>query len=406
MDFRYDEPVTAFAGEVRAFLAEQLTEASRRQMHDSGTVHDAALHRLIADRGWLTATTAGGVTGDPFELAALFRELELADAPYHGLSTSMIVMGVIERLGSPALKASVLPTLAAGESIAVLGYSEPGSGSDVAAARTRAVPVDEQHSAWLISGQKMWTTLAHEAGYVLLLTRTDAAGPRHRGLTMFVVPLDTPGITIQPIHTISDERTNVVFYDEVRVFDDYRVGEVNEGWQVMAYALSLERGVMGGTAALEALLHRVERWAREIPPGSSSPVGDPDFQEAIARARIDAEVANLLTQRTAWLGAGGESPALAGNMAKLFASTSHQRAARELQEAVGASGILTRDAEGAVPAAAAGDIERAVRHAAVTTIQGGTTEVQRNHIAEHGLGLPKTRGVAPAAKPAAGPGDA
>lgn len=392
MDFRFSDEVAGFGAEVRDFLAEHLSDASRRQMHDSGTIHDPALHRMIADRGWLGGAAAAGVTGDPLELAALFRELEVADAPYHGLSTTMIVMGVLQRLGSPAIKSSVLPRLIAGETIAVLGYSEPESGSDVAAARTRAVPVDAEQSAWQISGQKMWTTLAHEAGYVLLLTRTDSAGPKHRGLTMFLVPLDSPGITIQPIHTIADERTNVVFYDEVRVPDDYRLGEVNEGWRVMAFALSLERGVMGGTAVVEALLRNLERAAREASPGTPPLADDPDFREAIARAHIDAEVANLLTQRAAWLGASGQSPALAGNIAKLFASTTYQRVAREMQEAAGTGGVLAREAAGSIMAAADGEIERAVRHAAVTTIQGGTTEIQRNFIAEHGLGLPKTRG--------------
>ncbi len=391
-DFLPDEDVAAFAGEVRAFLADNLTAEMRRRMHDTGTVHVPQLHSDMAARGWMaTATSRTKGAAVSHSMAALFRELELADAPYHGLSITMIVIGVIEQLGSDELKSRVLPRLLAGETIAVLGYSEPGSGSDVAAARTRAVAVDEEHTAWRINGQKMWTTLAQEAGYVLLLTRTDTERPKHLGLTMFVVPLDTPGITIQPIYTMADERTNVVFYDDVEVPDYCRVGEVNEGWRVMGAALSVERGVMGGTAFLEPLLEHACAWARTPGPDGTRPSDDPDVQEAIARARIDAEVSYLLTQRTADLGASGQSPATAGSIAKHFASLAYQRAASELQEVAGVAGMLRHDAAGAMAPIAGGELERAVRHSAVTTIQGGTSEIQRNHIAQHYLGLPKTR---------------
>jgi alkylation response protein AidB-like acyl-CoA dehydrogenase len=391
-DFLPDEDVAAFAGEVRAFLADNLTDEMRRRMHDTGTVHVPQLHSDMAGHGWMaTATTRTKGAAVSHSMAALFRELELADAPYHGLSITMIVIGVIEQLGSEELKSRVLPRLLAGETIAVLGYSEPGSGSDVAAARTRAVAVDEDHTAWRINGQKMWTTLAQEAGYVLLLTRTDTERPKHLGLTMFVVPLDTPGITIQPIYTMADERTNVVFYDDVEVPDYCRVGEVNEGWRVMGAALSVERGVMGGTAFLEPLLKHASAWARTPGADGVRPADDPDVLEAIARARIDAEVSYLLTQRTAELGASGQSPATAGSIAKHFASLAYQRAAAELQEVAGVAGLLRHDAGGGMAPVAGGELERAVRHSAVTSIQGGTSEIQRNHIAQHYLGLPKTR---------------
>ncbi len=391
-DFRQDKDVAAFAGEIRDFLADHLTDDMRRTMHSTGTVHDAQLHREMAGRGWMATATAGA-KGAPVShaMAALFRELELADAPYHGLSITMIVIGVVDQLGSAELKARVIPQLLAGETIAVLGYSEPGSGSDVAAARTRAVPVDDEHTAWRINGQKMWTTLAQEAGYVLLLTRTDTERPKHLGLTMFLVPLDTPGITIQPIYTIADERTNVVFYDDVEVPDYCRIGEVNEGWRVMAAALSVERGVMGGTAMMEPLVRHAAQWASAPGSDGQRPADDPVVLEAIARARIDAEVAFLLTQRTAELGASGQSPALAGSIAKHFATAAYQRAAHELQEVAGVAGMLRHDAHGGLAPVARGEVERAVRHSAVTTIQGGTTEIQRNHIAQHYLGLPRTR---------------
>ncbi|WP_051466352.1 acyl-CoA dehydrogenase family protein, partial [Pseudofrankia saprophytica] len=397
-DFAHSPSVAAFAAEVRGFVRSWLTDEVRREARRTGTVHVPALHQALAERGWLAASAPGGrAARDPYELGALFRELELADAPYHGIGTTMIVAGVLDQIGSPALRAEVLPRLLTGEATAVLGYSEPGSGSDVAAARTRAVPVDDARTAWRINGQKMWTTLAHTAAHCLLLTRTNPDVPKHRGLTMFLVPMDSPGITIQPIHTIADERTNVVFYDDVIVPDSCRVGEVDEGWRVMAIGLSLERGVMGSTAMLEPLLADVTAWARVAGPagdwpGEGRPADDPAVLTAIARARADAEAAFLLTQRTAWLNVSGQSPAVAGTIAKLFASTAYQRASRELQDAVGLGGILRAPSgEGTLPAAAGGEIERAARHSCVVTIQGGTTEIARNLVAEQRLGLPKTR---------------
>ena len=392
-DFLPDEDVAAFAGEVRAFLADNLTDEMRRRMHDTGTVHVPQLHPTWRRAGgWRRRPSRTKGAAVSHSMAALFRELELADAPYHGLSITMIVIGVIEQLGSEELKSRVLPRLLAGETIAVLGYSEPGSGSDVAAARTRAVAVDEEHTAWRINGQKMWTTLAQEAGYVLLLTRTDTERPKHLGLTMFVVPLDTPGITIQPIYTMADERTNVVFYDDVEVPDYCRVGEVNEGWRVMGAALSVERGVMGGTAFLEPLLKHASAWAR-TPGPRRHPSGRRSGR------------------------AGGDRPGAHRRRGLLPADPAHRRSRgvrpvagdrRQHRQTLCEPGLSARRGRAAGggrrrrhaaprrgrrrwPPMAGGELERAVRHSAVTTIQGGTSEIQRNHIAQHYLGLPKTR---------------
>jgi alkylation response protein AidB-like acyl-CoA dehydrogenase len=395
VDFSQSKAVARFSASVREFLADHLTDEMRREMHRTGTIHDWGLHREMAARGWLAAASPGSVNArDTSEMSTLFRELELADAPYHGLSTTMMIVGIIDHLGSPELKQKILPPILAGETIAALGYSEPDSGSDVLAARTRAVPVDEEHTAWRVNGQKMWSTLAQESAHCLLLTRTNPEKPKHLGLTMFVVPLDSPGITIAPIHTMAGERTNVVFYEDVLVADSYRIGEVDAGNQVMGYALSLERGVMGGTSMVEPLVREAVSWARTPDQDGVRPGDDPSVLEVIARARIDAEVAWLLTVRTAEVGMSGASPSLAGNVSKLFSTVAYQRAAAALQELAGVSGMLHRDANGALASAADGEFERTVRHAAVTTIQGGTTEIQRNHIAQHGLGLPRVRAVA------------
>src|SRR6516165_3081629 len=363
MDFTMNADVAAFAAEVREFLDGHLTDDMRRRMHRTGTSHDWDLHRAIAARGWVAAALPGSPEArDPFEMAVLFRELELADAPYHGLSVTMLAAGVLQQVGSDELRAKVLPQILAGDALVCLGYSEPDHGSDVAAASTRAVANDEAHSTWTINGQKMWTTLAHVAQHVLLLTRTDPDVPKHRGLTMFLVPLETPGITVQAVHTISGDRTNVTFYDDVGV------------------ALALERGVMGGTALGEVLWRAARAWAAD-----TGVLDRPRVRDLLARTRIDVEVAWLLAQHTAWIAASGASPSIEGSMTKLFASETYQRAADDWQALAGPRGLLDMDAEGTW---AGGVSERAARHAPLTTIYGGTSEIQRNNIAERHLGLP------------------
>jgi len=382
VDFTMNPAVAAFSLEVRAFLAEHLTDEMRRRMHRTGTFHDWDLHRAMAARGWLAAAVPGSPDArDPFEMAALFRELELADAPFHGLSVTMLVAGVVQQAGSDEIRAKVLPQILAGDALACLGYSEPDHGSDVAAASTRAVPNDEAHTTWTINGQKMWTTLAHVSQYVLLLTRTDPDVPKHRGLTMFLVPLDSEGIIIQAVHTMSGDRTNVTFYDDVIVGDEYRIGDVHGGWGVMGIALGLERGVMGGTGHCEVLWHDALTWATDAGLLDKAPV-----REALARTRIDVEVSWLLAQHTAGIAASGALPSVEGSMTKLFATETYNRAARVWQDLAGSAGLLDMDAPGAI---AGGAIERAARHAPLTTIYGGTSEIQRNNIAERHLGLPR-----------------
>ena len=183
----------------------------------------------------------------------LFRELELAGAPYDGLSICTMVASVIAHVGNEMQRRVCCPKLLAGESLIALGYSEPDSGSDVAAARTRAV---RDGDGWRIDGQKIFTSLAEESEWVFLLTRTDPDVAKHQGLTFFLVPTSAPGFELQPIRTLSGKRTNTTFYDGVHVDDEWRVGEVDGGWQVMLVALSFERGVAGGVRDAERLLTR------------------------------------------------------------------------------------------------------------------------------------------------------
>jgi len=386
MDFSLSPGAVEFRAEVKAFIADHLTTEVVDQMHATGTFNDKAFNAALADAGLLAGAVPGYGDRDPIELYILFNELEKAGAPYDGLAVTMLVAGVVNAVGTDFHRSRVLGKLLTGRFNCCLGYSEPDHGSDVASITTKAVRDGDE---WVITGQKMWTTMAHVSDWVILLTRTNPDAPRHKGLTMFLVPMDTPGIEVQPVPTMATERTNATFYDGVRVGDEWRLGEIDGGWAVMGVALAFERGVMGGTNPAVPLLRHVRDWAG----GAASPDGgtmlqDPLLRERLARTAIANQVSQLLTLRAAWIAATGGLPGLEGSMAKLYATGRYQQAVGWFQEMAGAEGLLGFDADGA---AADGWIDYDARHAPVTTIYGGTTEINRNNVAERHLGLPRDR---------------
>ena len=386
MDFSLSPRAAEFRTEVMAFLDSHLTGEVIDTMHRTGTFNDKHFNAALADAGLLAGAVPGYGDRDPIELYVLFNELEKAGAPYDGLAVTMLVAGVINAVGTDFLREQVLDRLLTGRFNCCLGYSEPDHGSDVAAITTRAVRDGDE---WVINGQKMWTTMAHEADWVILLTRTDPDVPKHKGLTMFLVPMDTPGIEVQPVPTMASERTNATFYDEVRIGDEWRLGDVNGGWSVMGVALAFERGVMGGTNPAVPLLRHVRGWATDAPsPDGGRMIDDPLLRERIARTAIANQVSQLLTLRAAWIAATGGLPGLEGSMAKLYATDRYRQAVGWFQQMAGADGLLGFGTDGA---AADGWIDYDARHSPVTTIYGGTTEINRNNVAERHLGLPRAR---------------
>lgn len=387
MDFRLGSKSDTFRAEVRSFLDENLTPEVIERAHRTGTMHDRDFHRALGRRGWIAASWPaeyGGQERDPFEMTALRDELRLAGVPTDGMGLSMIVSQTIRRVGTDEQKRDFLPRALAGEIIMSLGYSEPDSGSDVASIKTRA---DRDGDEWVINGQKMFTTLAHEANFVFLLARTNHDVAKHRGLTMFLVPLDSPGIEIQPVHTMGGERTNATFYSDVRVHDRYRIGEVDGGWQVMTVALTFERGGFGLSDA-DRVWEQAVAWAEATRREDGTRViDDPAVRERLAVMRTNNEVAKLLAYRTSFVAAQGRLPGVEGSMHKLFYAESMIADSAELVDMLGAEGVLQRGEE---DAPVEGWVEHLFRHAAVTTIYGGTSEMQRSIIAERGLGLPRS----------------
>jgi alkylation response protein AidB-like acyl-CoA dehydrogenase len=386
VDFTPSPDAEQFGDEVRGLVARVYTAERRQHAHDTGTMHDWELHRAMADAGWIRQAlpeALGGGGRGPEELAVLFRELELAGAPYDGMSICTMIASVLAHVGNEMQQREILPKLLSGQSLIALGYSEPDAGSDVAAARTRAV---RDGDGWRIDGQKIFTSLAEESEWVFLLTRTNTDVPKHRGLTFFLVPTAAEGFELQPIRTLSGKRTNMTFYDGVRVADEWRVGEVDGGWQVMLVALSFERGVAGGVRDAERLLAVAEAQARDAVDGDGRPLlHQASRRDALARLAIDTEVADLLTARAAWVAASGRLPGIEGAASKLFATEAFQRSVNRLLDAAGPDGVVQAHDVTELSAF----YEYCYRFAPVTTIYGGTSEIQRNLVAQRGLGLPR-----------------
>ncbi|MEZ5138057.1 MAG: acyl-CoA dehydrogenase family protein [Acidimicrobiales bacterium] len=379
----------AFRDEIRAFLAEHVTDEVIETAHHTGTIHDWGLHRAMADQGWLSAgwpAEFGGQGRSPLEMNSLTEEMYISGAPVDGLGVAALVAHTILIDGTQWQKETIIPEILSGQAMCCLGYSEPDAGSDVAACATKAVRDGDE---WTINGQKMFTTLAHEAHYVFLLTRTNTEVAKHKGLTMFVIPMDTPGISFTPVHTMGGERTNITYYDDVKVDDKYRVGEVDGGWKVMMTALVFERN-SAWYGELVRLLDHGLGWARATAsPSGGTMIDDPLVRERLARIAVGNEISNLLGWRAAWMAAKGTLPGVEGTMAKHFTTQHYQYAADELIDALGAEGL--RRHGDPTTGVEDGWIEAIYRHCQVTTIYGGTSEVCRGIIAERGLGLPRNR---------------
>jgi alkylation response protein AidB-like acyl-CoA dehydrogenase len=226
----------------------------------------------------------------------------------------------------------------------------------------------------------MFTTNAHLADYVFLLARSNPDVPKHKGLTTFLVPMKQPGVEVQAVYTMSGERTNITYYNDVRVPDSARIGDVDGGWRVMTKSLQEEHSA-GFAHRITRLLEEAEAWAEE-----SGRIREPEVRRRLARCATELEVSKLLQRRATWMNEQGITPEAEGPMGKLFSSEAMTRAAQDLSEVIGPDALRSYF-EPTAPRG--GRIEHALRFSIGTTIYAGTSEIQRNIIAQRGLGLPK-----------------
>jgi alkylation response protein AidB-like acyl-CoA dehydrogenase len=292
----------------------------------------------------------------------------------------MMIGAIIDRFGTDELKKRVLEPIIRGEIICSLGYSEPGSGSDVFAAQTRAT---REGDGWRIDGTKMFTSGANISSYVMMLTRTNPALAKHKGITMFMVPLNAPGVSVQAVHTFQDERTNITFYDGVRVPDSHRLGPVDGGLRAMSAGLELEHGACFSNVQF-VMLHAAETLCRELRRNGRPLIEDGLAQIRLARVSAHCHIAEMLGLRALWSVEARQDVPAAGPMAKLFSSEKFLEDGSDLLDLTAPLSLSKRDG-------AAAFINQSYRHAHGSTIWGGTSEVHRSLIAERALGLPRSR---------------
>lgn len=385
IEFDLGDEARAVQKEIHEFFAKHVTDEERAKFHYSWEGHNPRIHRLLVENDLAFLQMPKDVGGRGLNAYAVTAardafEDEGWNNPVAGVA--QMVALIMHRFGTEELKRDVLSKVMSGEAICSLGYSEPGSGSDVFAAQCRAIP---DGNGWKIEGTKMWTSGANLTDYVLMLTRTNTEAPKHKGLSMFIVPLKAEGVTVQGVETFMDERTNITFYDGVKIPDSWRLGEVDGGARTMAASLELEHG--GGFAKMQrVMLEEAVKLCREIDaPGGGKLIERPNAQARLARSYANYLAAELLQYRANWAQVEKKPNHAYGPMTKMFSSEKFTTDSRDLLDLTAPYSLSKRKGP-------AGALNLEYRHAHGTTIYGGSSEVHRSMIAEKGLGLPRTRG--------------
>jgi alkylation response protein AidB-like acyl-CoA dehydrogenase len=298
--------------------------------------------------------------------------------PLTGLILNSLVGNVIAYFGNDEQKEEFLPRTARGEILFCLLYTEPDAGSDLASVRTRA---DEAGDYFIINGSKIFTSLGHEAHYGLMAARTDQEAPKRRGISLFIVPLDSEGVSVNRLYTMGDGLVGEESFSDVRVHRKYMIGEKNQGWTILNMALGLERGNVASFAAqgkrcFHELIEEVRRRKLDM---------DPVTCQQIAQMEIELEVTDLMNWHINSLLSRGEMPITEAAMTKLYSSEMMKRLANTSVNILGFCGLLKRGSEGAV---LGGLLEYLYQIATMLTVGAGSTEIMEQLIARSGLGLP------------------
>ncbi len=388
MDFDLSPEEFAFQREVEAFLAanasSDVMDANPEQLSQTvDTPAKRAFMRKLAERGWLGMSWPkryGGQEKSGIYDFILTESLSRWGAPQPGKGVGIVGKTII-RHGNEQLKQYFLPRIIRGEIEFAIGYSEPQAGSDAANMQLRAQKVD---GGWRLDGRKIWTTSAHFADWYWVGARTEPSH-KHKGITLFLVEMNHPGLTIHPTWTIGDERTNEVFFDDVFVGDEFVVGEVNHGWTYICEALDLERFAMMPVGPLEKKVEALTDWARAATRDGALVRRDARTRRAVAQAATQLEVARMLQRRVISEALKDRVPTVQSSQYKLFMNELGQRVANAALDLIGAEAQLK---PGNPDAPTGGRFERSYRYTVVDTIGGGTSEIQKNIIARRGLGLP------------------
>lgn len=381
LDFGFSDEDRASRSEVHDFIAREWTPPPDDATEEEAHTVSRAFEPTLAEHGWLMMAwpTEYGGRGSTHMQQMIYREeASLAGGPMDVQGSGMVGPFLMVH-GSEAQKKEFLPPIAKAEVYWAQGFSEPGSGSDLASLQTRAVRDGDD---FMINGQKIWTSRAHHADWIHVLTRTNPEAPKHRGISYFLVDMKTPGIEVRPlIDMAGNHNFNEVYFEDVRVPADQMLGEENRGWYIATTLLDFERSGVGMGATVRRGLKRIGAWAMEEIPEC---FGEARNRNRFADLQISAEIARWLSYRVTWMQSANLIPNHEASMSKVFGSEVMQDVYRF---AVNLAGLVgQRLGPGA---RLGGEIPHTYLRSVPYTIAAGTSEIQRNIIAERGLGLPR-----------------
>jgi alkylation response protein AidB-like acyl-CoA dehydrogenase len=389
MRYEFSPEQLAWRDEVRGFLRKTVTPALVAEMRVAGNEGDGplarAFHKKMFEKGWWGIgwpKEFGGLGKSALEQFIYVEEMEAAGAPAMRLTITSVAPTIL-RAGTEEQKAKWLPPILRGDLEFAVAYSESEAGTDLAALKTRAVLDGDE---WVISGQKMWNTGAHTATHNWVAVRTEPDAPKHKGISMMIVPMDRPGITVQPLWTWSGIRTNAVFFDDVRVPRDNLIGERGMGFYYAMMALDFERIMIGSVGLLRRFLGELKAFVRRT-RRDGRPLGAvPWVRRALADLEMRVEVGRQIGLLNAWLIDQGEVPTKEGSIAKVYVTELNAHLASVGMEILGLAGQLAPD-DPAAPLH--GRLQWLYTTAPMQRFGGGTNEIQRIIIAQRGLGLPR-----------------
>ena len=391
MDFRFTQEQEEWRSEVRTSIESLMTDELRDEMEGRPDLgpgpEQKRFMREIGKKGLLGISWPseyGGLGRSLMDQYIFSEEIGRAGSPYTNSTAVTMVGPTIMRAGTEDQKGEWLPKMLNGDVECALGYTEPDAGTDLAGLGTKAV---EDGDDFVINGQKIYTSAAHFSSHIWLLARTDADAPKHRGLSVFLVPTDSAGLTINPLWRMDDGRTNQVFFDNVRIPRKNLIGERDRGWYHVAMALDFERVSLGARfASLAARLEKLVDYANNTDMDGKPLSQDPHFRGRFVELGMKLDVVRLFSYRTAWMIDKGEVPNYESSAVKIIATDLIQEVADFGVEVLGIYGQLTRNSP---LAPLNGEMERAYRGGIFLRFGGGANEVQRDIIARRGLGLPR-----------------
>ena len=394
MEFRDTPEEATFRTEVREFIETEAPKTERGMSGEEALLgnweRNQQWFKKLADRGWIAPAWPkeyGGAGLTTMEQFILNEELALnrVPRPLHLIIGLGMAGPTVIVHGTEEQKKTYLPGILAGQDIWCQGYSEPGAGSDLASLQTRAARDGDDY---VINGQKIWTTLAHMAKKMIMLARTDPDAPKHKGITYFILDMKAPGVTVRPLMNMADTHEfNEVFFDNVRVPKENIIGEENRGWYAAVTTLDFERSAIGSAIGMKQGVEALVEFAREHAGDHTSVLRhNASMRYELSDRMVEVEVARMLSNRVASLQNRGLIPNYEASMTKLYNTELNQRIARTGLHILGLYGQLGR---GSPLVPNNGRNSYTYLRSVAFTIEGGTSEVQRNIVAQRGLGLPR-----------------